>query len=251
MAINDFRKEQNKKRELAYMRMVKQTMLPKSTEERERERAAEQEELEKSQTTGKKIGNFFYHNKIRIIVIVIAAVIVGILLYSLLSRPKYDMKLMMAYTAQMQEPEPYQQAFCKYIEDLDGNGEVAVEFLNVCLDPDQMGDSQIAQRASMTAYLQLGDVNLYLLDASMYEELVGQFEDCFVDLSELYPDVPQVDGKRFLLEGSALEKDLNVEVLPSEFCLVLRTEVHAGNKKESYEQSKQLLDRIIRGEPIA
>ena len=250
MTSKEYRKEQNRRRELAYMRMVKQTMQPKSTEERQRELAAAEEERAEKQTAKKRTENFFYYHKTRFIVAAIVLVVVGILTASLLAKPRYDAQVMLAYTAALQDNDVYGKALSPYTEDLDGNGTPAVNILNVCLDQNQIGDAQITQRASMSAYLQLGDVNLYLLDAAMYEELVGQFPQCFIDLEERYPGQEGVDGKRFLVKGTALEAALGAEGLPTELCVVFRTEEHAGNKTEAYQHGLEMLDRIVRGEPL-
>ena len=73
MAGNSMKKEQNRQKELAYMRKVKQTMQPKSDAEREREKQVEQQAH--PQSTGEKVSNFLYYYKVRILLILVAVAV--------------------------------------------------------------------------------------------------------------------------------------------------------------------------------
>ncbi len=244
MANNSVKRDQNRQKELAYIRKVKQTMQPKSTEERNREIAAEQ--AANPRTIGSRIADFFYLYKWRVVLIVLfSGIAIFLLVNYLTTRPVYDTRILAAYSLSSLNLDQYSEAMSKYGYDFDKNGVVEIDFMDVCLSEDQPGNVEIAERSSLAAYLQLKDVNLYLLDDSTYQELMGVSEEAFVNLSELYPDNPNVDGRRFLIEGSQLEDELGADKLPDQIALVIRTEEHAGNNQESYDISMKLLQNII------
>ena len=246
MANNSVKKDQNRQKELAYIRKVKQTMQPKSTEERQREIEAEQKERkEKRSGVGSAISNFFYYYKWRIILITLLGLIVIIVGVNLLNKPTYDIQVLTVFSADTIESEKYSDLISNYGYDLDHNGKVQTQLLEICLSENQTGTISSTQRPAMIAYMQLKNINLYLLDNSIYEEMIGVEDDVFVDLSALYPDNPNVDGCRFIIEGSKLEKELGVENLPNKFAFVIRTEEHAGDDKESYEASMNTLRNMI------
>ncbi len=246
MANNSVKREQNRQKELAYIRKVKQTMQPKSTEERQKEIAAEQAASKAKRTgAGAAVSNFFYYYKWRIVIITLFALIAVIVVISLLNRPSYDTQVLTVFSADAIESEKYADLISKYGYDLDRNGEVQTQLIEICLSENQTGMAETTQRPAMVAYMQLKNVNLYLLDDSIYQELMGVNADAFVDLSALYPDNPNVDGRRFLIEGSEIEKELGLEKLPNKFAFVIRSEDHAQDAKESYEASMNILRNMI------
>ena len=243
MANNSIKRDQNRQKELAYMRMIKQTMKPKSTEERQREIAAE--EAAKKVTVESKISNFFYYYRKLIIVIVIVAIVGGILLASLLGRPSYDLRVLAAYSGGSLDDAKYSTVISEYAEDLNGNGEALVGVLKVCIDKNQDASSLMAERAAFTANLQLEDVCLYLVDEGVYNELIAVNENAFLDLSELYPDHPNVEGNRFFIKGSSLEKELSGAGIPMNLAIVVRDWERYGITSPTYEENIRLLDAIV------
>lgn len=244
MANNSIKKDQNRQKELAYMRKIKQTMQPKSTEERQKEIAAEA--VAATQTTGNKVANFFYYYKVRIILIAVLVLIAIVVGASFLNRPTYDSRILTVFSADSIEAEKYSNAIAQYGFDLDNNGTIELQMMEVCLSDGQDGNTEASQRASLVAYMQLKDVNLYLLDSNIYEELMGQAPEAFVDLSALYPDNPNIDGRRYLIKGTQLEQEIGVEHLPNEFAFVMRTKDHAGKDEANYDASIKLLENIIK-----
>lgn len=245
MANNSIKRDQNRQKELAYIRKVKQTMQPKSTEERQKEIAAEQ--ADHVRTAGSKVSDFLYYYKWRIVLIVLFSLIAVILVVNLLSMPSYDTQLLAIYSADVLDTEKYREAISEYGYDLDGNGAVELELVDICLSENQAGNMAIAQRSSMAANLQRKEINLYLVDDSVYQELMGVSEESFVDLSSLYPDHPNIDGRRFLIQDSQLEKDLGLDQQPGRLGFIIRTRDHAGNAEDSYNTSMKILQNMIEG----
>jgi hypothetical protein len=242
VANDSVKREQNRQKELAYIRKVKQTMQPKSTEERQKELAAEQTATKAKHTGfGSAVSNFFYYNKWKVLLITLFGLIAVILVVNLLNKPTYDTQVLTIFSTDAIESEKYADLISKYGYDLDHNGKVETQLIEVCLS--EM--TETVQRPAMIAYMQLKNVNLYLLDNKIYQELMGVNADAFVDLSALYPDNPNVDGRRFIVEGSEIEKELGVEKLPNKFAFVIRSEDHAQDAKESYQASMKILQNMI------
>lgn len=236
---NSIKKEQNRQKELAYMRKVKQTMQPKSDEERQRERAAEIAALPRKG----RVSNFFYHYKVQFILAVVLLAIAAVLIGSILNQPKHDLKIMAAYTTGYVDVDKYSEVLSAYGYDLDGNGEVKYNFISA-----QIYEDDTTSRPQMMANMQMGDLTLFLFDDAIYEELIGVNEEAFTDLSELFPDHPNVDGRRFFIKGTQLEEELGAAGMPDNLALVLRVESHAGDSaenQEKYETSLNILKNIV------
>ena len=246
MANNSVKRDQNRQKELAYMRMIKQTMKPKSTEERQREIAAE--EAAKTVTVENKISNFFYYYRKWIIVIALILIVGGIVLVNLFSRPSHDLRVMTAYSSGSLDDVKYGAVISEYAEDLNSDGNVSVGILSVCIDESQEGNTLMSERASFTANLQLEDVCLYFLDDGVYNELISVKEDAFIDLSEIYPNNPNVEGDRFFIKGSPLEKELSEAGIPMGLSIVVRDWGALGVHSSTYDDSLELLYRLVTGD---
>jgi len=228
------------------MRMIKQTMKPKSTEERQREIAAEQ--AAKKVTVESKISNFFYYYRKWILVIALILVIGAIILSSFLGRPSYDLRVMAAYSGGTLDDAKYSTVISEYADDLNGDGNTSVGVLSVCLDQDQEGNTLMSERAAFTANLQLEDICLYLLDDGVYNELISVKEDAFLDLSEIYPNNPNVKGDRFFIKGSPLEKELSGAGIPMGLSIVVRDWGALDVHSPTYDDSLELLYRLVTGD---
>ena len=249
MAGNSMKKEQNRQKELAYMRKVKQTMQPKSDAEREREKQVEQQAH--PQSTGDKVSNFLYYYKVRILLILVA-VAVGIgLIVNFINQPRYDTKILAVYYADSLQTESYINAVEQYGLDSDENGEVNVDIITVSLS----NSSDSTARPKMVTYLNDTSVYLYLLGEEAYEELIDEEPEMFVDLSALFPDNPNVDGQRYFIDGTQFAQDVGEENIPSErMALVLRSEDRVGADEENnpdYDNALAVLTNIINGEKTA
>ncbi|PWL71563.1 MAG: hypothetical protein DBY25_05575 [Clostridiales bacterium] len=238
---SSIKKDQNRQRELAYIRQVKQTMKPKSDEERQREIAAEQ--AQHVQTTGEKVTNFLYYYKWRIL-LGIAVLIAGVfLLVNLIQKPKYDIKILTLYSSSEVNMEQLAGALNEYVVDLDGNGQSSAEIIGVSLG----NSSDTTSRPKMISYINDANTMIYLVDEGIYEELVGQEPDMFMDLSELFPGNPNVDGQRYFLKGTVLEETIGAKNIPEELAFVIRTENHAGSHPENYDHAVELLTNVVNG----
>lgn len=245
---SNLKKDQNRKKELAYMRMVKQTMQPKSDDERQKELAAEQ--AARPQTTGAKTSNFLYYYKWRIFVIALAVIGGAFLIFNLATKPKFDMNILTLYASGVIDKEALTGKLAQYGIDTDKNGQVILDIVDV--DLGDTGNS--TQRPKMISYINDSGTLLYLVDEGSYQELVGQEPDMFVDLSKLFPDSPNVDGQRLLLGGTQVGEEIGVKNMPGNFAFVLRTEDHAGKSagdKERYQTALDMLENVINGTKTA
>lgn len=249
MAGNSIKKEQNRQKELAYMRKVKQTMQPKSDAEREREKQMEQQVH--PQSTGEKVSNFLYYYKVRLFLILVAVIVGIILIMNFINQPKYDTKILAVYYADSLQAEPYMDAIEQYGIDSDGNGEVSADLISVSLS----NSADSTARPKMVTYLNDTSVYLYLLGNEAYEEMIDEEPEMFVDLSSLFPDDPNVDGQRYFIKGTQFGQDVGEQNIPSEqMALVLRSEDRVGADKDNnpdYDNALTVLTNIIKGEKTA
>ena len=79
-------------------------------------------------------------------------IIVGV---NLLNKPTYDMQVLTVFSADTIESEKYSDLISNYGYDLDHNGKVQTQLIEICLSENQTGTISSTQRPAMIAYMQL------------------------------------------------------------------------------------------------
>ncbi len=169
------------------------------------------------------ISNFLYHYKIHLIAGIFLATVLVIMLYSVFSRERYDLTVMMissdAQSDMVYRVKDTEEAFEAFCPDYDGNGETNVEVRYI--DLQQSGDPNFdaANRTKLLAEMTTGTVQLYLLDKATFDyiEEGEDYSEFFISLSDI-------------ANGSALE--FNNQAFPiagSEFASLARWESAGDN----------------------
>lgn len=156
-------------------------------------------------TSKQKWDNFWFYNTGKIVAILIAAVLVGLYIYELVTKEKHDTSIVYAtsdYVLDDQAAE-IEEMLTQYMTDVDGNGEVNVylEALVISESTTQT-DPTLAQAQStkLMAAFALNEDSIFILDQGIYDSLGDSIDGAFINLEELYPDCDFVQGDKLMLD---------------------------------------------------
>ncbi len=153
--------------------------------------------------------NFWWHNKIIIILIIFAIAVVSYITYDSLTRVKPDIKVMMTVNNGLvnrtQEVADYFERFCP---DINGDGEVNVQILSAPLTENTDDYVQIQQYQEVyLANMQTGEVIFILTDdktdGDIYSE--NESDNLLSDVSTDFADNEFVTNKGLSLKGGYIE----------------------------------------------
>ncbi|MCM1055806.1 MAG: hypothetical protein NC394_09840 [Bacteroides sp.] len=209
----------------------------------------------------KKIANFFYHYKWHLIIISFFAVIVFFLAYSVLSKEKADIRVLVFAEDDDVSSSLYYKihdlefALEQYTDDFDENENVHVETYYINMSPSQGGDYYSISQAKLTSEVGMATAQLYIADRAQLETILGDQDESrgFEDLSALYPDDPQIADKYYYkVKGSAFaETAMYLESCPEDLYIAVRSNEFSGYARlndstiENHERALRVLDNIV------
>ena len=172
-----------------------------------------EEKVEKHYTIWEKIGNFFYHNKVMIILGTMFAALAIFLVYDLVTTVRPDVAVMVLaedywFDYIMTDME---QVLERYCEDYNGDGKV---FVRVTYLPVKVSNNVLheSDRVKLMGEFQGEDSIVVIADKESCE-LFGIEEGVLADLSEIYPGDENVDALGYMLSGTDFAKDIGYEDL--------------------------------------
>ncbi|MBD5137873.1 MAG: hypothetical protein HDT24_00905 [Ruminococcus sp.] len=214
---------------------------------------------ERHYTVWERVSNFFYHNKMYIIIGTAIFLILAFLVYDLVTRVKPDVTVMIIAKDDSFQfyTENIELVLERYCEDYNGDGKVDVR---VFYAPAVMGESQTdlytrqSDQTKLVAEFQSGDTVIIIADMEACEE-IGATEGVFSDLSEVFPDDENVTELGYMLSGTNLAEDMEYPALSDELFAAFR-EPHGGigmNEEKfrtNYEHAVELWTNYITGNEI-
>lgn len=184
-------------------------------------------------TLGKKIGNFWYHYKIPLIVGVAMLAAVIFMVVDTLTREKPDVYVLSTCDNGLEfRTDLLEEYFEKFCPDLNGDGEVCVRVISAPASE----DFQISQsnQAKIITQLQM-DQSVIILTCDdefdlhsekepgkPYPEDTYVFADELDDLRKQFPDNDKVIEKGYKFYGDEIEKALQWDNMPQNIILSLR-----------------------------
>lgn len=212
-----------------------------------------EEHEEKIKLTGMAwVKNFWWHNKIIIILAVFFIAVFGYITYDTVSRKKPDMQVILTCNnGILNRKDELADLFEQYCGDINGDGEVYVQIIEapIATSADDYTTSTKYQ-AVIQSNLQTDDVIFFVNDAAILEDESG-VADAFVDMTEYYPDTSVVDEQGLKLEGSYVQKKLKWE---SGFADGMYITMRAPTKtlkdskaemQENFDEAKEVMDKLV------
>ena len=175
----------------------------------------------KEYTVWEKIGNFFYHNKIAVIVGVIIVLLAFFLVRDIVTNKKPDVAIMiMASDSELDfRTGDIEKLLEPYCEDFNGDGEVyvRVSYLPAVYSDDSL-DAYFNQSAQtkLMAEFQSGDSIIVIADADTchtvgidnVSENGNPVEPILVDMRTIYPDDENCTELGYMLSGTSFAEDI-------------------------------------------
>lgn len=207
----------------------------------------------------KKVSNFFYHYKWHVIAATFFVTVAGFFIYDLVKKEHGDMRVLIVTKENElakqvnHKTKDFELAFEKYCPDFDDSGYVHVDTYNIDLSENIDGNYMLAGVTKLTGEISYGEAQLYIMDTPALESIITEGDTSgFVNLEELYPDNPQIDGVFYKLKDSEFAHLANyVEACPEDLFMVVRrtTDVTANKERAEAAQEKamEVIDNIING----
>ncbi|MGN0675820.1 MAG: hypothetical protein ACI4KG_08700, partial [Oscillospiraceae bacterium] len=220
-----------------------------------------EEKIEKQYTVGEKIGNFFYHNKMYIIIISITALILGFLVFDLITNVKPDVSVMFIATDYNIDfmTDNMEDVLEQYCEDYNGDGKVYVRVSYLPAIVDTTGDPsdlyyQQAGQTKLFAEFQAADSIIIIADYDSCEE-IGITESVLADLSETYPDDENVSSLGYMLKGTSFAEDIGYDGLADNLFIGFRKPASGFGVSEekfqnNFDNAVELWTNYINGNVI-
>ena len=213
----------------------------------------EEKEEEIKLTFGKKISNFFYHNKWWLGLGTFFVVMMTFLIFDLVNKPNPDSTiLMLCYNDDVGYSENLEEYFSEFGEDSNGNGKVLVSVYYVPYTTSEFANYNTGATVKLSTLLSSNEQVIVIGDKLT---LGGVFtpKDDFVDLSNLYPDDPHVEKYFYYLKDTNFAQaiGINPNDVSDDMFLAIRNPVdpiNGVNEKlqETNDKDFPLFDRIIK-----
>lgn len=163
---------------------------------------------EKHYSIWEKMNSFFYRNKIMVILGAIGVFLVGFLTVDFINKDRPDMTIMVLIDDQEFDLKKEQigKVFEKYIDDINGNGEIHVTTYYMPLSENLDPYTQQANSTKYIAFMEGGTNMLVMADKEVYERL--QPESQLYDLQKDYPDKENVKEYGFYFSKTNFLNDI-------------------------------------------
>lgn len=221
-----------------------------------------EEVVQKEYSIWEKISNFFYHNKIYIIIVTAIALIAAFLIYDLVTTVKPDVAvLFIADDSQVQfKLEDMEDVLAKYAEDYNGDGKVKirVSYTPAAPDLDEMSSMYYhgGDQVKLSAEFMGSDTIIIICDKPSCEVIGIQAGDgVFADLSEYFPGDENVTEMGYMLNGTSFAKDIGYVELSDELWVSFRYPFTAGlggsdRIEENFDNAIDLWTNYINGNMV-
>lgn len=170
------------------------------------------EEVPVKMTFGKKISNFFYHNKWWLGIGTLFTFIAVFLAYSLVTKPSPDMIMLIIADneelGEMSEVKDYVESF---IDDFNDNGKTEASVYYIPYSDNDYRNYATGADSKLTSQLQSADSVIVLGGKKLDEIMNPGAEESFIDLSAIYPDNPHVSGYKFMLKDTPFAERIKLD----------------------------------------
>ena len=201
----------------------------------------------------KWLSNFWYHYKFRTILCLFLAVVVGVSIFEIATREKYDLKVYLYLSQGISD-----DVECSLEETIEQiykeNGEEKnVQVINFSYDPySNNGDSKMSYASALTGEIQMKKNFLFITDSYRFEEL--NENDSFINLFNKEDFFNKYDNKAFSIKETNFEskfiknlKENNIEVekMPELFVSLVTPPDKSFKNYQSFLNAEKLAKLIV------
>jgi len=130
----------------------------------------------------KWIENIWYHYKWFIVAGLIGAFVLAVVVSQCVSRPKYDMSVVVCFTDSVVSNEQFEvikEDLEKYAEDYNGDGEININFMNCTFDESKQDANYVMSMRQKLQFSVMGESSaiLYITDDKSFEYINGVMKE--------------------------------------------------------------------------
>lgn len=194
------------------------------------------------------VSNFWYHYKFVVTFSAIAALIVGFLVYTEVTRERDDLCVIVCTDNDLsQRSEEIEEFFEKYVDDLDGNGYVSVGVISIPLSKNLDPNMQNTYSQKFLAQVQTGTGMIVITDSHTKADFMELMKS---DLAEDFPGNEYIDEKGFSLNSKVMAEEFKYELMPNDVYMSIREPAPTMSLREDdaqakYDESFEVFKRIV------
>lgn len=201
----------------------------------------------------KWLSNFWYHYKFRTILCLFLAVVVGVSIFEIATREKYDLTVYLYLSQGISDD--VERSLEETIEQIykENGKEKNVQVINFSYDPySNNGDSKMSYASALTGEIQMKKNFLFITDSYRFEEL--NENDSFINLFNKEDFFNKYDDKAFSIKETNFEskfiKNLNennieVEKMPELFVSLITPPDKSSKNYQSFLNAEKLAKLIV------
>lgn len=201
----------------------------------------------------KWLSNFWYHYKFRTILCLFLAVVVGVSIFEIATREKYDLKVYLYLSQGISDD--VECSLEETIEQIykENDEEKNVQVINFSYDPySNNGDSKMSYASALTGEIQMKKNFLFITDSYRFEEL--NENDSFINLFNKEDFFNKYDNKAFSIKETNFEskfiknlKENNIEVekMPELFVSLVTPPDKSSKNYQSFLNAEKLAKLIV------
>ena len=201
----------------------------------------------------KWLSNFWYHYKFRTILCLFLAVVVGVSIFEIATREKYDLKVYLYLSQGISDD--VERSLEETIEQIykENSEEKNVQVINFSYDPySNNGDSKMSYASALTGEIQMKKNFLFITDSYRFEEL--NENDSFINLFNKEDFFNKYDNKAFSIKETNFEtkfiknlKENNIEVekMPELFVSLITPPDKSSKNYQSFLNAEKLAELIV------
>ena len=218
----------------------------------ESESIHEEKEVEIKLSFWGKIKNFFFHNKWWLGLGTIAAAAAIYLTVDFINRPQPDLiVLLVGQYHTVGEESSIKEYFESLCGDFNGNGKTEVSIYYIPYDSDnEYANYANGSDTKLTTQMQIDDA-VMVIAGNTFKDMISA-DDILVDLSEIYPDDPNVNKQFYYLKDTDFYQKIGVNQndVPSDMYITLRQPnavlySNAKDMKKTYEKDYPVFEKFI------
>ena len=201
----------------------------------------------------KWLSNFWYHYKFRTILCLFLAVVVGVSIFEIATREKYDLKVYLYLSQGISDD--VERSLEETIEQIykENGEEKNVQVINFSYDPySNNGDSKMSYASALIGEIQMKKNFLFITDSYRFEEL--NENDSFINLFNKEDFFNKYDNKAFSIKETNFEskfiknlKENNIEVekMPELFVSLITPPDKSSKNYQSFLNAEKLAKLIV------
>lgn len=219
-----------------------------------------EKEPERVYTIWEKLGNFFYHNKLYIIIITVVAALATFLIYDLVTNVQPDAAVLIIVTddefiSRTEDIRRLLEPYCKDYND-DGKISMRVAYLPAIADTSNTADAYYTQATQINLMAEFQNVDSIMVITDQYTSDEMKISDGVLgDMREIYPDDEYAQKIGYQLKGTDFAEQIDYSSMADDLYMSFRYPtsgigVNEEKFRTNYENALEIWDNYLKGNVV-